>query len=78
MKRKDCLKLIANQLDFLNGKFKGCRTEFTVNELNTADVILTTLESAGIIKPTHKKLTPRPDFAGVYSDDIDSVPGWEE
>lgn len=29
MKRSDMLKLIANQLDFLNNRFNGYRTNFT-------------------------------------------------
>lgn len=51
MKRRDALMLIANQLDFLAGKFEGVRTEFTKDELNRADVILTTLEQAGMSPP---------------------------
>lgn len=54
MKRSDALKLIANQLDFLAGKFEGARTEFTEDELSKADVILTTLEQAGMTPPMTK------------------------
>lgn len=55
MKRRDALMLIANQLDFLAGKFEGVRTEFTKDELNRADVILTTLEQAGMVPPMIKE-----------------------
>lgn len=51
MKRSDALKLIANQLDFLNGRFKGFRSNFSEPELRNADVILTTLEQAGMQPP---------------------------
>lgn len=51
MKRSYALKLIANQLDFLNNKFAGVRTSFSNKELRNADVILTTLESAGMQPP---------------------------
>lgn len=47
--RKETLKLIANQLDFLNDKWEGARDEFTPEELSNADVILTTLEEAELI-----------------------------
>ena len=53
MKRSEALKLIANQLDFLRGEFSGYKTEFTAGELAKADVILTTLESAGMLPPTN-------------------------
>jgi hypothetical protein len=49
MKRSEALKLIANQLDFLNGSFSGVRTNFTESEIKNADVILTTLEHAGMV-----------------------------
>lgn len=49
MNRAHALILIANQLDFLNGKFKGMKEQFTEEELKKADVILTTLEEAGIV-----------------------------
>ena len=52
MKRSEALKLIANQLDFLNGSFSGVRTNFTESEIKNADVILTTLEHAGMLPPT--------------------------
>ena len=51
MKRSEALKLIENQLDFLNGKFEGMRTEFTDDEIRKADVILTTLEDVGMVPP---------------------------
>lgn len=51
MKRSKVLNLIANQLDFLNDKFEGARDNFTKAELSNADVILTTLESAGMLPP---------------------------
>ena len=49
--RIELLKLIANQLDFLNGKFNGVRSRFTKEELKKANVILTTLEEAGVQLP---------------------------
>lgn len=52
MKRSEALILIANQLDFLNDKFEGFKADFTDSELSKADVILTTLEHAGMIPPT--------------------------
>lgn len=60
MKRSDMLKLIANQLDFLNGRFHGLRLRFTDEELKKADVILTTLEQAGMQPPniTLEQLIP--------------------
>ena len=54
MKRSKALNLIANQLDFLNDKFEGARDDFTEAELSNADVILTTLESAGMLPPIHQ------------------------
>ena len=51
MKRSEILSLIANQLDFLNGKFEGARDDFTVEELSNADVILTTIEATGMVPP---------------------------
>lgn len=51
MKRSEALILIANQLDFLNSKFEGYKTNFTKQELSNADVILTTLEQAGMSPP---------------------------
>lgn len=51
MKRSDALKLIANQLNFLSGEFVGYKTEFSYAELKKADVILTSLESAGMQPP---------------------------
>lgn len=60
MKRSDMLKLIANQLDFLNNRFNGYRTNFTEQELRNADVILTTLEQVGMQPPniTLEQLVP--------------------
>lgn len=78
MKRKHALKLIANQLDFLNSKFKGVRTEFNSTELSCADVILTTLEHAGLIKPTHKKTVVRMCMMGTPYDDYVIHQGWED
>ena len=52
MKRSEAIKLIANQLDFINELFTGGRTDFTEQELINADVILTTLESAGMLPPS--------------------------
>jgi hypothetical protein len=51
MKRLEALKLIANQLDFIYGKFQGARTEFESQELADANLILTTLEQAGMLPP---------------------------
>ena len=51
MKRSKVLWLISNQLDFLNGKFDGARDFFTIEELKKADVILNTLEAAGMKAP---------------------------
>lgn len=54
MKRSEMLKLIANQLNFLNGTFDGLKDVFTEVELAKADVILTTIEEAGMLPPTSK------------------------
>lgn len=51
MKRSEALILIANQLDFLNGKFEGMKSAFTDEELRKADVILTTAEEMGMLPP---------------------------
>ena len=51
MKRSHALILIANQLDFLNGHFRGVRLEVEPDELVRANVILVTLEQAGMIVP---------------------------
>lgn len=51
MKRSDMLKLIANQLDLLNGRFHGLRVNFTEQEIKNAEVILTTIEQAGMKPP---------------------------
>lgn len=55
MKRSDALKLIANQLDFLNNNFNGFRDNFSEDELKNSDVILTTLEHAGMLPPAYLK-----------------------
>lgn len=61
MKRSEALILIANQLDFLKSRFEGFRTNFTAQELSEADVILTTLEEAGMQPPnvTLDQLIPK-------------------
>lgn len=51
MKRSDALKLIANKLDFLNKNFNGFRDNFSEDELKNSDVILTTLQDAGMLPP---------------------------
>jgi hypothetical protein len=58
VKRSDMLVLIANQLDFLNGKFVGSRMKqsFTTDELGKADVVLTTIEQCGMLPPFSDKL----------------------
>lgn len=71
MKRTDALKLIANQLNFLNGKFEGFETELSEEDLNRANVILSTLEIAGMQPPNVKlsQLVPgelNSDEAGHY------------
>ena len=55
MKRSEMLKLIANQLSFLNGTFNGVKDVFTPAELASADVILTTMEEAGMQPPIPEK-----------------------
>jgi hypothetical protein len=55
MKRLEALKLIANQIDFIHGKFYGGRTEFESQELADADIILITLEEAGMLPPQTSK-----------------------
>lgn len=68
MKRTKALELIANQLDFLNGKFAGVRTDFTEEELKNADVILTTVEDFGMAPPIDPTETYySADEAGGYS-----------
>jgi len=54
MKRSEMLKLVANQLNFLNGTFDGLKDIFTEAELAKADVILTTMEEAGMQPPNIK------------------------
>ena len=58
MKRSEALNLIANQLDFLHGEFVGVRDDFSPEELSNADVILTTLEEAGMKPPIFIKTLP--------------------
>lgn len=76
MKRSDVLKLIANQLDFLNGKFEGMRDTFTEKELKTADVILTTVEEAGMLPP-HDGPIGIGDFEQECTSDHTSDCQWE-
>lgn len=47
---KYALMLIANQLDFLEGRYDGCREHFTEKELAHASVILDTLKAAEMIE----------------------------
>jgi hypothetical protein len=70
MKRSEALKLIANQLDFLNNYFDGMRSSFTPEEIAKADVILTTLEDMGM-KP------PGKEYGNVGESQI-NVYGWDE
>lgn len=65
MKRSEALKLIANQLDFLNGKFEGARDDFSKDELSKADVILTTLEEGGMKPPRRWIETPYGLTSGI-------------
>lgn len=51
MKRSEALYLIANQIDFIKGKFQGYRTNFSNAELSEADVILTNIEAIGMLPP---------------------------
>lgn len=63
MKRSEMLKLVANQLNFLNGTFDGLKDIFTEAELAKADVILTTMEEAGMQPPKPKSAnTDNPIF----------------
>lgn len=50
MKRSRALNAIANQIDFIEGKFCGVRDSFSEYELSRADVILSTLEGMKIVK----------------------------
>lgn len=69
MKRSKALILVANQLDFLEGKFEGVREVFTEDEIKKADVILTTLEQAGMLPPIEP---------GRQIQDLDlGIPEWE-
>ncbi len=47
------LLLIVNQLHFLDGRFSGYVDKASKEELKRADVILTTLETAGMHPPTY-------------------------
>jgi len=67
MKRSKALSLIVNQLDFLNGDFKGARDDFSGDELKRADVILTTLEDAGML-PNSVRLYATGEF--IFSGDL--------
>lgn len=58
MKRSNAIHLIANQIDFINGTFEGSRSDFSEEELRHADVILTTLESAGMRPPKYNNKIP--------------------
>ena len=51
MKRSEMLLLIVNQLHFLDGRFSGYVDKASEEELKRADVILTTLETAGMQPP---------------------------
>jgi len=51
MKRSEMLLLIVNQLHFLDGHFSGYVKDVTEEELKRADVILTTIEAAGMQPP---------------------------
>jgi hypothetical protein len=55
MKRLKMLFLIVNQLHFLEGRFSGYVEEASEQELERADVILTTLETAGMLPPAYEK-----------------------
>lgn len=77
MRRIDALKMIANQIDFLNGKFEGYKTEFTVQELGNADVILTTVEQFMIPK-SYKKEVPHLHKSSSPNKDYENVNEWEE
>jgi len=74
MKRSEILDLIANQLDFLNGKFAGYRVDFNTKEIQNADVILTTLEHAGMLPPLREKIE-NDRFVGFSST---LYPEWEQ
>jgi hypothetical protein len=71
MKRSDALKLIANQLNFLDGNFKGFELDLTEEQLNKANVILTTLEAAGMQPPncTIQDLFPLTEVVRVVGKD---------
>ncbi len=53
MKRSEMLLLIVNQLHFLDGRFSGYVKKASEEELKRADVILTTLETAGMLPPPY-------------------------
>ena len=52
MKRDYAIMLICNQLNFINDKWQGAMKfeDFSEKEKSHADVILTTLEEAGIVE----------------------------
>ena len=82
MKRSEMLKLIANQLSFLNGTFNGVKDVFTPAEMASADVILTTMEGAGILPPrvrveeVRKAISPEGEEGTFVSWTYKSV--WED
>ncbi len=53
MTRKHALTLIANQLVFILGEFAGFDLNPAETDMTSADVILTTLEAAGMLPPEH-------------------------
>lgn len=57
MKRSEALNLIANQLNFLYGSFNGFETITDKALLSNANVILTTLEEAGLQPPDRVGVT---------------------
>lgn len=71
MKRSNALKLIANQLSFLNGTFNGVKDVFTPAEIASADVILTTMEEAGMQPPNIKlnQMFPKSECQVVEDND---------
>ncbi len=73
MKRLKMLFLIVNQLHFLEDRFSGYVEEASEEELERADVILTTLETAGMLPPAYEKLveakgivSPSPEMKLFY------------
>lgn len=55
MKRSEALVLICNHLDFLDGKFCGYKKDYTTDSISKADIILTSLESMGMLPPIASK-----------------------